>query len=176
MPRLAPVTRTALPTIVVMVTVSFLSHLVIQAGRGGVVRFGRMAVLPRDLRDLVGSFGYLERWDGTVEAGGAPRAADKQSGRDREGEQGDRSANPQGQVEAVGQRDVDGLALTEQGAQAGGGDRGGDRDTERPAELLGGVDQPRGQPGLLLGDAGQPADRHRDEGEGGAGPGDEQRP
>ena len=82
MPRLAPVTKTALPAIVVMVTVSFSSHLVIQAGRGGVVRFGRMAVLPRDLRDLVGGFSYLERWDGTAEAGGAPRAAAKQSGSD----------------------------------------------------------------------------------------------
>ena len=56
------------------------------------------------------------------------------------------------------------------------GDRRGDRDADRAAELLRGVEQPGGEPGLVLGDAGEAGDRDRDEGEGRPGSGDEERP
>ena len=47
-----------------------------------------------------------------------------------------------------------------------GGDARGDRDAERAAELLGGVDQPDATPGFVFGDAGERGDRYRDEGKG----------
>ena len=64
----------------------------------------------------------------------------------------------------------------EAGGDAAGGDRGRHRDADRPAELLGGVDEPGGQAGLVLGDAGQGGDGHRDEGERGTDAGDQERP
>src|SRR5258708_34661406 len=130
MPRLAPVTRTALPAIDVMMTISFSPHVVVQPGRAGVARPGQVAALSRDLLDPVCGFRWLGRWDGTVEVGGG-RSAAQDGGCGPEGEQGDRSADPQGPVEAAGQRDVGGLSLAEQGAHVGGGDRRCDRDAER---------------------------------------------
>jgi hypothetical protein len=47
----------------------------------------------------------------------------------------------------------------------GGGDGGGDRDSDCAAELLRGVEQAGGEPGLSLGDTGEAADRDRDEAE-----------
>ena len=57
-----------------------------------------------------------------------------------------------------------------------GGDRRCDGDAHRPAELLGGIEQPRGEPGLLLGHAGQAGDRNGDEAERRASAGNEERP
>ena len=37
----------------------------------------------------------------------------------------------------------------------GRGDGGGDGDADRPADLLGGVEQPGGDPGIVIGDTGQ---------------------
>jgi hypothetical protein len=67
-------------------------------------------------------------------------------------------------------------ALAQQGAGVGGGDRGRYRDADRPAELLGGVEEPGGKAGLVLGDPGQPGDRDRDEGKRGADPDDDEGP
>src|SRR4029077_17211556 len=64
----------------------------------------------------------------------------------------------------------------------GGGGAGGrgpsiaSPDTAPPAKLLGGVDEPRGQAGLVLGDPGQGGDRDRDVGKCGADSDDEERP
>jgi hypothetical protein len=122
MPRLVPVTRTVLPVMLTMMTISFACHAVVQAGRAGVARFGQVAVSSAG-RFVLGGFRCLERREVTVGEGGGCRAAEKKGGCRREREQGDRSADPQGPVEAAGERDVCGLAPGEEGAEVGGGDR-----------------------------------------------------
>ena len=57
-------------------------------------------------------------------------------------------------MEACGERLVRGGVRAEQRGCAGGGDGGEDRQAEGGAELLGGVQQACGQPGLVLRDAG----------------------
>ena len=84
-------------------------------------------------------------------------AADEEEG-DRDRGQADQAAGPERPLEAAGQCRGRRGALVEQGAGVGGGDRGRYRDADRPAELLGGVDEPGGQAGLVLGDPGQGGD------------------
>src|SRR5215471_9888799 len=75
------------------------------------------------------------RGDGGLGANRGARATE-QDGCNGQGEQGDRCAGPQAPLETAGQRDVYRLALAEQGGEAGGGHRRGQRDADRPAELL----------------------------------------
>src|SRR5262249_32090688 len=100
MPRLVPVTRTVLRVMLTMITISFACHAVVQAGRAGVARFGQVAVSSGGRFDL-GGFRCLERWGVIVGEGEGCRAAQKKDGCRREREQGDRSADPQGPVEAA---------------------------------------------------------------------------
>jgi hypothetical protein len=57
------------------------------------------------------------------------------------------------------------LTCVKQALGAAVGDGGKDREAERAADLLRGVDQPRRQSGLVWLCAGHCADRHRHEGE-----------
>src|SRR5258706_10492387 len=75
-------------------------------------------------------------------------AADEEEG-DRDRGQADQAAGPERPVEAAGESRGRRGSLVEQGREAGGGDRGRHRDADRTAELLGGVDQPGGQAGLV---------------------------
>ena len=45
---------------------------------------------------------------------------------------------------------ADGVAAAHERGVVTGGDARRDRDAERPAELLGGVDQPGGEPGFVF--------------------------
>src|SRR5205823_9411488 len=88
--------------------------------------------------------------------------------------EGDRSADPERPLEAAGQCSGSRRAGVDERLEVRGRDRGGDRDADRPPDLLRGVEQPRGEAGLLRGDAGERRDRYGDEGEGGAGTRDEE--
>ena len=67
-------------------------------------------------------------------------------------------------VKPLGQRDGGAVdAGAEQALGAAVGDRGEDREPERAADLLGGVDQPRGEPRLVRLGPGHGGDRHRHE-------------
>jgi len=87
-------------------------------------------------------------------------AADEEVGHRHPG-QADSAAGPERPLEAAGECRGWWGALVEQRRRVGGGDRGGDGDADRRAELLGGVEQPGGQAGLVPGDPGQGGDRRR---------------
>ena len=75
--------------------------------------------------------------------------ADEQE-RDGDREQRNRAGHPEGGVKSASQRGVDGVPATQQRGVVAGGDARGDRDPERTAELLGGIDQPGCEPGFLV--------------------------
>ena len=82
---------------------------------------------------------------------------------------------PRTRLEAAGERRGRGVAGMEQRLGVAGGDARGDRDPDRSAELLGGVQKPGREPGLVLLDARERGDRDRDERERGPGAGDHDR-
>src|SRR5205085_1797259 len=75
--------------------------------------------------------------------------ADKQE-RDRDRQQRDDARDPESGVESAGQCCADGLSTAHERRVVGGGDARGDRDPERAAELLGGIDQPRRESGFMF--------------------------
>jgi hypothetical protein len=105
----------------------------------------------------------FEGRDGAI-ALARPLAAQNERGGGRR-EEGNRSADPEGPLEAARKCSVRRVAAGEQRLHMGGGDGGGDRDPDCAAELLRGVEQAGGEPGLSLGDTGEAADRDRDEAE-----------
>src|SRR5207244_1255871 len=115
----------------------------------------------------------LEGRNGTLDLV-RPPAAQKNRGGERR-EQSSRCAEPEGPLEATCQRRPRRVAAGKKRLHVRGGDGGSDRDADRAAELLRGVEQAGGEPGLPLGDTGEAADRDRDEAEGAARTGDEKR-
>src|SRR5690242_21895547 len=105
-----------------------------------------------------GSVGRLGRGDlfagyrGGDGEGGWRAAAVGGAQRDDGGGEQEDGAGQQGAVEARGERLLRGGVRAEQCGGAGGGDGGEDGQAERGAELLGGVQQAGGQPGLVRGD------------------------
>ena len=83
--------------------------------------------------------------------------ADQEEG-DWDREQRDRAGHPESGVKSAGERRVDGVPAAQERVVVAGGDARGDRDAERAAELLGGVDQPGREPGFVFGDAGERGD------------------
>src|SRR5258706_3608137 len=83
-------------------------------------------------------------------------SADEEEG-DRDRAQADQAAGPERPLEAAGESRGRRGALVQQGPDAAGRDRGRHRDADRTAELLGGVEQPGSQAGLVLGDPRQSA-------------------
>jgi hypothetical protein len=88
---------------------------------------------------------------GGVDAGLAAAVGGAQCD-DGGGEQEGR-AGQQGALETCGERGIPWSVRGEQRAGACGGDGGEDRQPERGTQLLGGVQQAGGEPGLVLGDA-----------------------
>ena len=90
-----------------------------------------------------------------IRIGGEDRPGDREAGADEERA-----------VEPFRQRDRRAVhAGVKQALGAAVGDRREDREAERAADLLGGVDQPRGEARLVRLGAGDRGDRHGDEGE-----------
>jgi threonine dehydratase len=101
-------------------------------------------------------------------------APDEQE-RDRDGGQSGEAGDPERPLEPAGERGGRGVALAQQEAGVGRGDCRGDGYPDRPADLLGGVEQSGGDPGIAFSDTSERSDRHRDEGEGSAGTDHEER-
>ena len=74
-------------------------------------------------------------------------------------------SNPEGDAEPAGQSCRPLASAREQVLGPGRRDGRQNRDSERPADLLGGVDQPRREPGFGARHSGQRRDRDRHEGE-----------
>src|SRR5436190_23376345 len=100
----------------------------------------------------------FEGRDGTIDLARRAITAQNERGGGRR-EEGNRSADPEGPLEAARQCSVRRVAAGEQRLHVGGGDGGGDRDPDCAAELLRGVEQAGGESGLPLGDTGEAADR-----------------
>ena len=98
---------------------------------------------------------------------GSRFAADQREDR-RNGEQADPAEHPERLLESGGECRGGGVAGVKQRLGVAGGDARGDRDPDRAAELLAGVQQSGREPGLLLLHAGERGDRDRDERERGA--------
>ena len=75
--------------------------------------------------------------------------------RDGDGGQSGQPGNPERPLEPAGERGGRCVALAQQDTGVGRGDGGSDSDADRPADLLGGVEQSRGDPGVMIGDTGQ---------------------
>src|SRR6266513_1368327 len=88
--------------------------------------------------ELVDTVGF-ERRNRMLDASRGSRATKKDDR--RQGEQADRCADPERPLEAACERDVRGLAVAGQNVEVRCGDRRCDRDADRPAELLRGVEQ-----------------------------------
>ncbi len=84
-------------------------------------------------------------------------AADERVDR-RDGEQADRDEHPERVLEAAGERRGCGAAGVQQRLGVADGDARGDRDPDRSAELLRGVQEPGREPGLVFLNAGEPGD------------------
>ena len=96
--------------------------------------------------------------------------------RERHADRGQHDDGQEGGLEALVEDDerVRAFVRRQVVRGAGDGDRGGDGDAERAADLQGGVAQARGEPGLVLGDTGERRDGGGHEGEADPGTGDEQ--
>ena len=95
-----------------------------------------------------------------------PRAAEEEE-RQRHADPGQHDAGQEGGLEALVQHDevVRTCVCRQVVLGAGDGNRRGDGDAERCADLEGGVAEARGEPGLVLSDARERRDRSGDEGE-----------
>jgi hypothetical protein len=87
-----------------------------------------------------------------------------------------RAADRERPVEPAGERCGRGVTAVGEGGDAAGRDGRGDGHADRLAELLCGVEQPRGEAGVAFADPGQRRDRDREERQRGACAGDDERP
>ena len=87
-------------------------------------------------------------------------APDEQEG-DGDGRQSSQPADPERPLESAGERGRHGVAPAQEITGVSRCYGRGDRHPDRPADLLGGVEQSRGDAGIMTGDAGQGSDRDR---------------